>query len=157
MPNCNSCGWYKKNKCQKNHFSSDKDFFCNDHMYSEPLVCETCGSLLTTPYLLIDKSNNIHTYCGNCYMNLQFCTGCTQANICPFQSDSSSLPKTIQQQVRNGNAIYMTETINSERVEVTCKKLCKCYNAEFGCMKEFNWCGNHDNKLLGGSFYEVIS
>ena len=65
--------------------------------------------------------------------------------FCSFENDPSPLPKIVQKQVRQGNMTAITQVRNPERIEITCKKDCPCYDPEFECLRQFGTCGKCEN------------
>ena len=128
-----------------------------DDQTTNLIICERCGRPLVSPFLVKDISQDIHLFCQNCLRTLQGCEGCDLALPCKYDTDPSPLPKLIEQTFRSGNSIITTQTVNPERVEITCKNGCECYDSENKCMREFDWCGKHRCNTLGGSFYDVIN
>lgn len=138
---CRTCGLadLRQNVCRVNGsaIEPDKDF-CSKHN-KNPVVCEYCNSLTLQPFFVQD-GDNWHCICNNCRVKLSSCSFCQNANICSFETDPSDLPKMVQQQIRQGNQVMITTVKNPSRVAITCQNNCRCFNQDFGCMRQFNYC-----------------
>jgi hypothetical protein len=108
------------------------------------MQCETCGRP-TEQQVLCPDGDNWHILCPNCASQLNTCAFCKKVNGCAFETDPSPLPKRVQKQFRQGNMITVTEVINPERVRQTCEKGCDCFDAKFGCMRQFYYCERMDH------------
>ena len=105
--------------------------------------CDMCGQPILGEEIIYLNPNNqtqIRVYCEQCSNQIGKCPTCENANSCDFQTNTSNIPPIIQQQIRQGNAVMMTQVKNPERIEITCKKNCKCFDSEYGCMKEEGFC-----------------
>ena len=102
--------------------------------------CEFCNiPLIGKKYLeLIDDKYNV--LCPSCHSKMYTCQLCIKSNKCLFQTDPSSLPKTVARTVRQGNMIMQTEVRNPDREKITCTK-CDCW-IENECQKEQGRCKN---------------
>lgn len=120
--------------------------FCSKHT-TELVTCELCGGQIPKNQSIISvvqgKPNRLT--CERCSHLYGTCHLCTNGVFCSFENDPSPLPKVIQKQVRQGNMTAITQVRNPERVEITCKKNCPCYDAEFECLRQFGTCGKCDN------------
>ena len=147
---CGTCALYDPNTstCPVLRMQVDpNEDFCSKHV-SKVHICEACGRIDLKPILVPEGSaeNTIyHTLCHNCLPNLNTCSFCQNWDTCPFETDPSPLPKTIQQQTQNGPVITVTTVKNPSRVEITCAKGCPCYDPENDCMKQFNYCERMDH------------
>lgn len=120
----------------------DKDF-CSKHN-AAPSVCEGCGDFIPTgQFLTQDKNNEYHIFCANCISALNTCSGCTNSEHCDFRENPSPLPFKVQRKIQQGPMIAVTEILNPERVEITCKKGCECFDTEKGCLRQNNWCEHY--------------
>ena len=108
------------------------------------MQCETCGRP-TEQQVLCPDGDNWHILCSNCAAQLNTCAFCKKVNVCTFETDPSPLPKMIQKQFRQGPMITVTEVMNPERIRQTCEKGCDCFDAEFGCMRQFHYCERMDH------------
>lgn len=109
---------------------------------SELNPCELCGNHISHGGILETVGDTIHIYCESCQQKMGSCLTCQLNAYCAFLEDPSPIPKTIRKQVRQGNMITVTEVMNPERVEKTCKNGCSCFDSEFGCFRQNNCCGN---------------
>ena len=120
--------------------------FCSKHT-TELVTCELCGGQIPKNQSIISvvqgKPNRL--VCERCSQLYGTCHLCKNSAFCSFETDPSPLPKVIQKQVRQGNMTAITQVRNPERVEITCKKNCPCYDAEFECLRQFGTCGKCDN------------
>ena len=108
------------------------------------IQCETCGRP-TQQQVLCPDGDNWHILCPNCASQLNTCAFCKKANTCTFETDPSPLPKMVQKQIRQGNMISVTTEMNPERIRQTCEKGCDCFDANFGCMRQFHYCERIDH------------
>jgi hypothetical protein len=81
--------------------------------------------------------------CPQCCTQVETCVMCQEANKCDFETNSDPSPKQVQQTIRQGQMVMQTIVQNPDRVEKTCKNGCKCWNDEFGCLKQNGTCGNY--------------
>ena len=103
------------------------------------MQCETC-SRQTQQQVLASDGDLWHILCPNCADQLNSCAFCQKVNTCDFETNPSSLPKIVQQQIRQGNMVSVTTIKNPERIRQTCQNGCDCFSAEFGCMRDFHYC-----------------
>lgn len=115
----------------------DKDY-CSKHQ-DELAQCSVCGAGTLTPVFTQDGTE-WRTLCEACSQRLATCAFCKQANICDFETNPSPLPKMIQQQIRQGNMITVGTIKNPDRIRQTCQNGCPCYDPNFECMRQFNYC-----------------
>lgn len=106
--------------------------------------CETCGRPTEQQFLCPD-GDIWHILCPSCASQLNSCAFCKKVNTCSFETDPSPLPKMIQKQIRQGPMISVTTEMNSERIRQTCEKGCDCFDANFGCMRQFHYCERIDH------------
>ena len=109
------------------------------------MTCELCGGLTLPAAAIIDLTNQeeMHFYCDSCRQHVGHCPTCKHAKNCLFETDPSSLPKAIQREIRQGNMVQIMTVKNPERIRQTCQKGCPCFSEEFGCLRQFNSCGNY--------------
>ena len=81
--------------------------------------------------------NKYLTICNHCLQTLGTCHTCLQAQVCPFETDTSiSLPKVILKTETRGNMTIQTQQLNPERIAKTCVN-CLCWSKEENyCMKQ---------------------
>lgn len=108
------------------------------------IQCETCGRP-TEQQVLCPDGDNWHILCPNCAFQLNTCAFCKKVNTCTFETDPSPLPKMVQKQIRQGSMITVTTVKNPDRIAITCKMGCPCYDSEFECMREFYYCERIDH------------
>lgn len=107
--------------------------------------CDMCGQpILGEEVIYLNPGNQtqIRVYCEQCSNQVGKCPSCANTNLCDFQTNPSPIPQIIQKETRQGNAIMMTHIKNPERVKITCEANCKCFDSEYGCMKEEGFCFN---------------
>ena len=104
-----------------------------------PNQCDVCGHPMPANEVIIDGDNLI---CKQCFQHMNTCVLCDNGERCEFKQNPSPIPHTIRKEVRQGNMIAVTDVMNPERVEKTCKSLCGCFSEEFGCLRQFNTCGD---------------
>lgn len=108
---------------------------------NKPIIyCELCGQPIDYPTAIILDNYYI---CHQCKNFMGTCALCTNVNKCDFETNPSPIPKVIQQQVRQGNMIAVTQVRNPKRIEITCKQNCPCFDSEIGCLREYNTCGQY--------------
>lgn len=99
-------------------------------------VCAKCGRPIQREKVLSNKG----IYCLNCTLLLGTCTGCQHSTSCAFQEDPTPIPKTVVKTFQQGPMTLQQEIANPDRILETCAKNCKCYNEEFGCMRQYESC-----------------
>ena len=108
--------------------------------------CEICGNGIISNNVIIDMTNKTpHIICGNCLHVLNSCRGCVHSQSCAFETDPSSLPKFVTKEIRQGNSVIVTQIRNPDRIEITCKKICPCFDPENECMRQNGSCGRHED------------
>ena len=107
-----------------------------------PLICEVCGQVHPHNIYLCELNMLI---CPDCAAQRYKCPTCETARLCDFETNPSSIPKIIQKQIRQGNMISVVTTKNPERIEITCKKNCPCFNHEKQCCNKelYGECDNY--------------
>ena len=104
--------------------------------------CFICGGAPEVP-IFTEDGTFIKYLCGRCLKIPAQCGLCEKAQICPFETDSSPLPKVVMKTIQQGNMMLQTQIKNPERIEITCKTQCPCFSEEFGCLKENGICGDY--------------
>lgn len=139
---CKTCALYDPNTSTcpvlRAPIDPNKDF-CSKHQINLH-TCEACGRTSLKPILVPVGKDTYHSICGECVTQLNTCAFCHESRTCAFETDPSPLPKWIQQKNQNGPMITVTTVMNPERIRQTCEKGCPCYDPEFGCMRQFNYC-----------------
>ncbi len=114
--------------------------FCSRHAKSL-WKCDCCGNQfwdnpIITAIISSTGSTTIDSaICMQCFKQLGKCSTCAHANTCRFETDPSSLPKTVQKQIRQGPMISVTQVMNPERVRITCQDGCPCWSSDSLCSK----------------------
>ena len=103
--------------------------------------CGYCGS--TGPHRFFEQDGT--PICDHCMAASGTCAFCVQSTQCEFESNPSPLPKQVQKTIRQGNMVIQTVVQNPERIDITCRKLCKCFSEDLGCLKQFGCCGNQED------------
>lgn len=138
---CQTCGLFDKihSSCPLLRMPVDptKDF-CSKHNKTVKR-CEVCG-VPTLQTIVVPDGDKWHELCQDCVFKISNCIFCKISNTCDFETNPSSLPKMVQQEIRQGPMISVTTVKNPERIRQTCQKGCKCYDDYFGCMREFGYC-----------------
>lgn len=118
------------------------------HWVSELPVCDICGQMFLPPatFVMEEGSQAITVICHNCDQHRGKCPTCECGGYCDFKENKEcTLPIMIQQTMRQDNMVISRTVPNLARVEETCKKNCKCWNAEQGCCSRgcFGTCGKY--------------
>lgn len=115
----------------------DKDY-CSQHAKFIH-QCDNCGQM-TLETILVPDTIKYRVFCPQCAEQLNTCHFCQHGNECTFETSTSSLPKYVQKQVRQGNMVSIQTVKNPSRMEITCFS-CECFDkAENICLKDFNYC-----------------
>ena len=138
---CRTCGILDKqqNVCPllRSQVDPDKDY-CTKHT-TELNQCELCGHPTLTPFYTRD-GDNWHIFCQECIHKLNSCSFCKKVTECLFETDPSPIPKMIQRRIQQGPMVTVATVKNPERIRQTCMNGCPCYDSEFDCMRQFNYC-----------------
>lgn len=101
-----------------------------------PNLCDICGIPVRQGLVITQEDGKIQLMCPSCAAAADTCATCTYAPYCYFETDPSSIPKTVAKTVRNGNMQILTQIKNPDRVRVTCQK-CQCsFGKDFECQKQ---------------------
>ena len=142
---CGSCGLRnpQKNVCALNNRTIDPAAdYCSKHT-TAITRCNYCGHITMSP-IVDTTTQHLHIYCQRCFDLLDTCATCEQSNYCAFEQDPSPIPHMVMKQVRQGNMTMTTQIPNPDRVAITCKVRCNCFNEEIGCRKQNdNWCDKY--------------
>lgn len=146
---CNTCALANKKllKCKTfGHDINPNTDFCSKHADSIP-VCDICGREMLPEHQILEilDDDNVRVICPSCNEMFGSCAMCLNNKGCAYDDDPSPIPKLIQKQVRQGPMITVTQEINPERVVITCKKGCSCFDPENGCLRQFNTCGGYES------------
>lgn len=118
----------------------------------ETLNCAYCGrpcfeGAILSAYPTKESETKWITMCHECFSLTNICALCKEARSCEFMTNPDPSPKQIQQTIRQGQAIIQTVVMNPERIEKTCKTLCKCWSDEFGCLKQNGICSQYEEVI----------
>jgi hypothetical protein len=148
---CNTCGLRDpaKNVCLLSGRTIDPAAdFCSSHL-REPPRCAECGKITLSPIF-----ENEQTFCSQCAEAITTCFGCSLASNCAFETDPSPIPKVVVKTVRQGPMVTQTQVRNPDRIAITCKLNCHCWNGEY-CGREDNWCSKYSSRHPVGTCEEV--
>ncbi len=140
---CESCAYAHPNinsptgkVCLKYNKVTSNEGYCSEHAKSAQ-KCSCCGTPLVGKSFITMNGKVVESViCERCFQNRNTCKTCQYGGSCRFETDPSSLPKTVQKQVRQGNMTAVTQIMNPERVRITCQKGCHCWDQNFGCSKQ---------------------
>lgn len=139
---CKECAYFDDMRCKISGQPAISHNIACASFSSQRYECDICHRQIHHTEVIYDsKSNKI--VCSDCCNRLSTCDNCHNGNICLFETDPSPLPKQIQKQIRQGNMIGQTIIKNPDRILITCKKGCPCWNAETeSCNKQLRYCAN---------------
>lgn len=103
--------------------------------------CNNCGRPIINALTWTQKSEESWTpYCEECSLQIGNCPTCARSTTCVFETDPSPLPKVVVKTIRQGNTQMQIQIRNPERIDVTCREKCKCFDPENGCLRQMNMC-----------------
>ena len=139
---CKECAYFDDMRCKISGQPAISHNVACASFSSQRYECDICHRQIHHTEVIYDsKSNKI--ICSDCGNRLSTCDNCHNGNICVFETDPSPLPKQIQKQIRQGNMIGQTIIKNPDRILITCKKGCPCWNTETeSCNKQLRYCAN---------------
>ena len=141
MNYCKTCGLRSshENKCLlHNRAINPATDFCS-WRNKTPTRCSICGKI-TMNATICDGAY----FCGQCSESLSTCVGCVQGGKpCSFETDPSPIPKVVQKQIRQGPMTQIVQVKNPDRIAITCKLNCPCWNGEY-CGQEDGWCSDYN-------------
>lgn len=139
---CKECAYFDDMRCKISGQPAISHNVACASFSSQRYECDICHRQIHHTEVIYDsKSNKI--VCSDCCNRLSTCDNCHNGNICLFETDPSPLPKQIQKQYRQGNMIGQTIIKNPDRILITCKKGCLCWDAETeSCNKQLRYCAN---------------
>ena len=114
-----------------------------------PYKCDICGRIIVESEIIVtnDDGSVKNIICESCSSKSGTCILCVHGDECSFKTDPSPLPHIIKKRIRAGQGIAVVDCPNPERIEVTCQKLCYCFDPEFGCNKQNNQtCGHFSER-----------
>ena len=143
--NCGQCIYVVKTsaQCSKLGITVDLQKDTCPLGSSTVYVCARCSHITDDP--IFDAYTGGKVICGNCLAELRTCASCVSSAYCDFESNASSLPKAVVQNIRQGNMVIQTQVRNPERVKITCANGCKCFH-EGECMRQHNYCDSRIEK-----------
>ena len=125
----------------------DKDKSCPMFKFTVE-NCEVCGQPIITKTIIdITEEGNFYYLCEDCSAKTGTCLTCKIREECEFETNPSTIPKVVQQRIQQGPMTSIVQVKNPARVEMFCKS-CKCFDEEFGCLKENGCCGDWQAKYL---------
>ena len=144
---CKSCGFKhpKEDSCllHKRGINPEVDS-CSWHAKNPP-KCSVCGHITMKP-IFEERGINLLTLCSRCAETITTCGGCKDSSICRFQTDPSPIPLVVQKQIRQGPMTQIVQVKNPDRINITCKMGCHCWDKEGEfCHKEDGWCERYDD------------
>ena len=92
--------------------------------------CELCGGRVFTKNSVIFPEETTHITCGQCAGKMGTCATCICVHECAFETDPSPIPPVIQQRIQQGPMTQIISAMNPERIAITCKAGCKCWDSE---------------------------
>lgn len=122
---------------------SDDDKGCIIHT-TELSKCDFCGRVAFGTLVISPTDDGKYRYvCEECCSLFGTCRTCEYGvNNCEFETNPSTLPKLVQKEFRQGPMVSIAQVRNPERIEITCRELCECWDDDFGCLRENGTCGN---------------
>lgn len=91
-------------------------------------VCELCGTATLKSSAVVFVEDRTHLVCGNCAKYTSMCQTCIKVRECAFETDPSPIPFTIQKHIQTGPMVQIMEVMNPERIAITCKMGCDCWD-----------------------------
>mgnify|MGYP007025963590 CR=1 FL=1 len=139
---CNECVYCRGTACGISGQPTSSETFACSQFSNQRYDCDICHRQILHSEVIYDSKTN-KIVCSNCCDRLSSCDNCNHGHICLFETDPSTLPKQVQKQFRQGNMIGQTIVKNPDRIAITCKKGCPCWNAETeDCNKPLHYCSN---------------
>ena len=102
---------------------------------SAPLICHNCNSIFPHKMAIILQESK-----ETCADQIGQCGTCALGNKCDFQTNPSPIPLTIRRQIKQGPMVSVIEEKNPERIAITCKVNCECFDPENKCLKKSGVC-----------------
>lgn len=139
---CKECAYFDDMRCKISGRPAISHNVACASFSSQRYECDICQCQIHHTEVIYDsKSNKI--VCSDCSNRLSTCDNCHNGHLCLFETDPSPLPKQIQKQIRQGNMFGQTIIKNPDRIDITCKKGCPCWNTETeSCNKQLRYCTN---------------
>ena len=131
----------------------DKDKSCPMFKFTVE-NCEVCGQpIIAKTVIDITEEGKFYYLCEECSAKTGTCFTCKMREECEFETNPSTIPKVVQQRIQQGPMTSIVQVKNPTRVEMFCKN-CKCFDEEFGCLKENGCCGNY--KIFYSEEKEIV-
>lgn len=126
---CRTCGLRDNNGlCHRYNEQREETDFCSKRVRSVyDIICDICGRL-SEKLQILDINDKTICICDACADTLNSCQTCLHALTCEFETNSSTIPKMIQKQIRQGYVTAITQVQNPERIKITCAQGCPCYD-----------------------------
>lgn len=139
--NCGNCAYWRKDISMCPILERETAFLdkCPYHRI-EMIKCDKCGAVILNNTDMYYREGKL--LCSSCAKATGYCTSCAHGQECLFETDPSPLPKYIIQTQQQGPMVVQTQIRNPERERQLCAEKCKCWDAEFGCLKSNSTCGN---------------
>lgn len=128
----------------KRHQIDPNNDFCSHHKGYESLgTCHVCGNEMTTMDAVYDVYTDryLHKECA-----IQTCKTCRNSHTCEFQTNPDPLPKQVMTRRREGSFTIEQSEKNPARIEKFCFS-CECFDPDFGCFKENDYCNKWKEQL----------
>lgn len=110
---------------------AENETACKRYTTTESLVtCELCGRQTLGGSEVIFMEDRIHVTCADCANKTGTCRTCINVKECKFETDPSPIPQIVQKQIRQGPMVQIVQIMNPDRVAITCKMGCDCWDAE---------------------------
>lgn len=139
---CKECAYFDDMRCKiSGRPATSHDTACAS-FNSQRYECDVCHRQIHHTEVIYDSKTN-KIVCSDCCNRLSSCDNCHNGHLCLFETDPSPLPKQVQKQYRQGNMFGQTIIKNPDRIDITCKKGCPCWDAETeSCNKQLRYCAN---------------
>lgn len=128
--------------CMRTGTAVKDDDSCS-YFTEDVFTCNCCGNEYpgrVHAILLEQNDDGSYSYasgiCHQCLNHKYECVTCAFGNTCEFDTNSSPLPKLVQQTIQQGNMTTVTQVMNPERIRITCENGCPCWSPDFGCSKQ---------------------
>ena len=143
---CLNCGYRSLNteKCPVIGYPYKDTTQSCPYWVAELPICGLCGQVDPQALFTQKSDGSWIRCCQNCTSKFNTCGTCSKSSACSFETDPSPLPKAVQKQVQQGNMTTITTIKNPERIDITCRKNCECFDHENAvCRREYTYCRNY--------------
>ena len=129
---CESCLRRQGNICRVSQEQIDlNDEACRWHAGQDNVErCVLCGAGVLRRDSIIYNEDNLYVVCGKCSEKIGTCATCICIKECAFETDPSPIPQVVQKQIRQGPMVQIVQVMNPDRIAITCKMGCECWDAE---------------------------